>query len=331
MIVIDNFLEEDLDLALEEALCGDYQPYEDEGVEYPGICPASLAIESAVKSRIEDIAGHKMVANKTFFRLTTEGDRIPHGVHSDESCGDITCVLYLNQEGECGTEFLSHQPTGATMNVGAPVHDDLENPSAWSVVDRAEGCLGRASIFDSRQFHAQYPKEGYGDSPSNGRLVLVSFLSRPKAYCRPAILEDVERITEITGLFHQNSLTEYGLTFAPTAFAARIGNEIVNNDNSICYVAVLNDEVVGYCAGTISSNWLDPKQSMFLEQGWFMHPDARNNRLGIKVLKAVLAEAESRAELVTFTLMSNSPDGAAKVLKREGFSPLESYYIKRTK
>lgn len=146
---------------------------------------------------------------------------------------------------------------------------------------------------------------------------------------RPALADDILPIVALAAVFHDSMLSRMGVSFDPAGFSFWLGQQIYNNPNFICRVAEDDDGgIVGMCGGIVSQNWMCPREAIFTENGWFVHPDHRSGTTGIKLLDSLLSELES-CHTVTFALMQTSPPGAQKVLERRGFKPLETHYMRK--
>lgn len=121
--------------------------------------------------------------NKMFFRVTTEKTE-PAVVHSDRSTGDVTCLVYLSQHENSGTEFYLHKPTGlfalppmsylaANPDLFAQFKRDCagRDPDIWEKVGSVEAKWNRALFFPSPAFHCRYPYTGFGSNESDGRMI----------------------------------------------------------------------------------------------------------------------------------------------------------------
>jgi hypothetical protein len=121
--------------------------------------------------------------NKMFFRVTTK-DTEEAVVHSDIFTGDLTCLLYMSNHDDSGTEFYRHRPTDT---YGLPplkdFYADKENfgrfrqdcshrdPEIWECINSIEGRYNRAVIFPSAVFHCRYPYTGFGHGVEDGRMI----------------------------------------------------------------------------------------------------------------------------------------------------------------
>jgi len=182
MIVIDGFLDDydDFRAHCDNLQYGDVENPED-GVSYPGI---SLDIPDAIKREI--LAKAQAVMKKTisrdvtFLRLSKKGVKAPHQAHTDALMGDIGLFLYMGSDG--GTSFVKHKETGMEYNPDSQEETaiwarDTNNYEAWDVLEYIGMKPNRALVFDARRMHRAEPPGGYGDSSSNGRLALISFLT----------------------------------------------------------------------------------------------------------------------------------------------------------
>lgn len=153
-------------------------------VIYPGISlqiPSSIRegiisrMESEMKMRISDVT--------MFLRLTVGGAQVPHQAHTDSSMGDYGAVVYLSRPEHCkgGTSFVKHIATGMDANPTNEAEEklwveDTNNYDQWEITEMVEMAPNRGLIFETKYMHRPEPPTGFGESSSDGRLVLVCFV-----------------------------------------------------------------------------------------------------------------------------------------------------------
>jgi hypothetical protein len=181
MMVIDNFINNFHSL-------NDYAKgaeFKDEvndidGVVYPLIC---REIPESIYSSVIDAIGKnfkKPVKPLMFMRRSPKGVHCPHKVHSDNSMGKYSLMLYMSDDVH-GTSFLRHNVTGAKHvryndNIVGAIIEDQNNDDAWRVYQMNYGAVNRAVIFDAHLLHRAEPVGGFGDG-DNARTVLTCFFS----------------------------------------------------------------------------------------------------------------------------------------------------------
>jgi hypothetical protein len=92
-----------------------------------------------------------------FARLSPEGQQEPNFIHTDENMGDLTCVLYLNQD--------HPEEDGTTIYDGDDVMVNFKSK------------FNRMIIFDSKLSHSRNIINNFGTGES-ARLVQVLFLNK---------------------------------------------------------------------------------------------------------------------------------------------------------
>ena len=174
LIVFDNFLD-DPHARRKQALESKFESTEATGVVFPGI--ARLQTEDS--RRIKPYAPHTHCDE--FFRLTLNDDRLPTYIHNDAAMARWTGVLYLNEAGVGGTAFWQHK---ATRSIKPTLYHDIEQfqedgtkPEKWELRFVVEMKWNRLILFDSRLWHSPFPREGWGSSPKDGRLIQVYFMA----------------------------------------------------------------------------------------------------------------------------------------------------------
>lgn len=122
--------------------------------------------------------------NTMFFRVTNPTtDKAL--IHSDRASGAYTALVYLSPTKEgSGTGFYRHRATGLTdmpsleQLKASPVvfkklYDDMlaASEEAWEMYEFVEAKHNRCVVFDAPKFHCRLPKEGYGSTDDDSRMV----------------------------------------------------------------------------------------------------------------------------------------------------------------
>lgn len=155
-----------------------------DGVVYPHICTEiPRKVRDEVMDRMADAIGRFNSAT-LFMRLSPAGVHVPHPIHSDESMGRWSLMLYLNRREHCrgGTALVRHKATGmASCHDAEEQYDtwqrDMARPEAWETTEQADMRPNRAFIFDATRMHMALPAGGFGSNQRDGRLVLTGFFS----------------------------------------------------------------------------------------------------------------------------------------------------------
>jgi len=142
-----------------------------DGVEYPGICKDVPVY--GTRMRLQAIMQHPVKINAAFMRLSLAGVHVPHQSHHDGLMGQFSLMLYLNRPEHCrgGTSLVRHV-SGDDM---AHWEADHSRPEMWQVYSMCEMAPNRAFIFRADLMHRAEPIGGFGDNPTNGRLVYTAF------------------------------------------------------------------------------------------------------------------------------------------------------------
>ena len=104
---------------------------------------------------INNLFDYEVVSN--FARLSPEGQEEPNFIHTDENMGDLTCVLYLNQD--------HPEEDGTTIYDGDNVMVNFKSK------------FNRMVIFDSKLSHSRNIMNNFGTGKSS-RLIQVLFLNK---------------------------------------------------------------------------------------------------------------------------------------------------------
>lgn len=184
MIVVDDFLPEETFRELKEhATSASYvgMTNKEDGLDYPDICgalPASAVLEA--QRGLEKLRQAPVDIRAMFLRLSTKNTAVPpHQVHTDSIMGDWTLLVYL-QDGPGGTAYVTHKQTGLREDpVNLEEYEtwqrDQDKFDAWEVTDLVEMRSNRANILPADLMHRAEPVGGFGQSASDGRIVLVAF------------------------------------------------------------------------------------------------------------------------------------------------------------
>lgn len=170
--------------ARRRALENGFEPVSHHGVTYQGISLVSAGVERD----LERAVGCPVSIDMEFFRAGLDGVKQPTWIHMDAICSDFACVWYLTPNELCrgGTAFWRHRETGLegieqselTPEFADQINRETHDESKWDLTGMVEMRFNRAAIYPTSRFHSQYPREGFGQSPANGRLVWCSFFSR---------------------------------------------------------------------------------------------------------------------------------------------------------
>jgi hypothetical protein len=182
MITIDDFLPSYQALK-DISVTGEFSDIENpvDSVVYPHIfkdVPDHLIRE--VESKLNEIFG-SVVINTIFMRRSPKGVKVPHMAHTDNSMGDYSLMLYMQDNDDAGTALIRHKRSGITYAPESEtfvdvVRHDQNNPDQWQVYQVATMKENRAAIFDAHLFHCALPVGGFGEG-AESRCVLTAFFS----------------------------------------------------------------------------------------------------------------------------------------------------------
>lgn len=116
------------------------------------------------------------------YRLNYKDELPNHLIHTDVGWGTHALVVYLNAPNS-GTAFWKHKELGIesldipTVEVVEKLELDWEHPSKWEQTAFIEGKPNRAVIYNSSWFHSRFPFQAAGETPEDGRLVVVAFFN----------------------------------------------------------------------------------------------------------------------------------------------------------
>jgi hypothetical protein len=119
-------------------------------------------------------------------RLETKEDKPTAWIHADTVCGSqYSLVGYISESPLAvgGTAFWSHVICGESNTPykdDEPVQQFLDKDShyqelGWKLVGLSGYRKNRVVIFHSDRFHSRYPRESFGTTKEDGRLIYVCF------------------------------------------------------------------------------------------------------------------------------------------------------------
>jgi hypothetical protein len=152
LITFDNIIKDPISYVSDIHLHG-FQDVADGDNVFKNIQPRDANDEFAVYCR-ELFSGYKVAFN--FVRKSPEGQKEPNFIHTDEMMGDLTCILYLNEE--------SPNADGTT------IYDNNEKP-IFTMYSK----FNRMIAFSSEAPHSRNIFENFGQD-KDARLVQVVFL-----------------------------------------------------------------------------------------------------------------------------------------------------------
>ena len=152
-LLIDDFLD-DVNSHLEDVMSSDFIDVTDGVSTFKNIQDRNSDVVS--NSLLTILKDFDVAYN--FVRRSPEGQDEPNFIHSDEMMGDLTCLLYLNEErpGEDGTTMYDEDETS-------------------KIIFKSK--LNRMIIFDSLLKHSRNIFNNFG-SDERSRLVQVIFLNK---------------------------------------------------------------------------------------------------------------------------------------------------------
>ena len=152
LITFDNIIKDPLSYVSDIHLHG-FQDVADGEYTFKNIQPRDKNDEFA-KYVTELFSGYKVDLN--FVRKSPLNQEEPNFVHTDEMMGDITCLLYLNED--------------APNEDGTTVYDEDEKPLITMYSK-----FNRMIAFDSASKHSRNIFDNFGEAES-ARLVQIIFL-----------------------------------------------------------------------------------------------------------------------------------------------------------
>lgn len=183
LIVVDDFL----DSPDYVRSIGVYADFSDvvgpvDGVAYKRVAPYRL---NEVVEKLSYVLGREIDLFGMAFRLNYAGELPNNEIHADLGWGKYAAVIYLAEppEGtESGTAFWKHHTGHERVQAGQldvlrDVEADWHDVSKWEQTKFVSAKYNSAIIYKSELFHSRWPFEAFGNSPEDGRLIVVVFFS----------------------------------------------------------------------------------------------------------------------------------------------------------
>ncbi len=187
-IVVDDFFEEPYELrnwALARGFREEVSPVD--GMIYKGVCKdPPWVFKNEAEVRLSYLMRSPAQVRLSFLRLTmerqVEDDR--RIVHLDHAYAKYVCTVYLNPSGQfpegSGTWILRHAETGMETTPSTQSELDIwerdcNSLEMWFVTGMADMAWNRTIVMPTQFFHASKPVNGFGNNPTEGRMVFVAF------------------------------------------------------------------------------------------------------------------------------------------------------------
>jgi hypothetical protein len=190
LIQADDF-RADVDAIRARALELTFAPVDYMGETYSGI---GLGYDPGLEPDIERMVGFKINPKLKFFRLSVQGDKPSTYIHADTICAEYATVYYLSPTGMGGTAFWTHKELGwdrlptaselkeivAEKGLGylARLEEDGMHQDRWALNSVVGMKYNRFICYPTKMFHSRYPKDCWGRTKEDGRLIWVCMFDR---------------------------------------------------------------------------------------------------------------------------------------------------------
>jgi GNAT superfamily N-acetyltransferase len=131
-----------------------------------------------------------------------------------------------------------------------------------------------------------------------------------------------EAIRELVGLFHDESLKEFGFDLDDNIIKGTIS--LCEDHSLLMFEGV---ELVGMIGGFLSRSLIG-KKIIFNEVVWYVKKDHR--RWGVRLYRAMEAKlyAEGVQQMMMVSMANSKHDQIDKLYKKLGYAPCQTQYIK---
>ena len=189
--IIDDFLPDPVAFDMRvAAIDAEYPPdgVTHDGATYPGMSlTMGKRFEEIIRPHLSAaLGGAGIEYGPTFFRCMQADTSTAHGhdfrVHYDSAFGEYAFVLHLTEPGleQGGTAFWKHTRLGITSvtpHTARHIDADLVDRDAWEIDSLVGARFNRGVIYPASKIHSAYPNTGWGDTPSNARLIWTALFS----------------------------------------------------------------------------------------------------------------------------------------------------------
>lgn len=159
-----------------------------DGAVYHGI---GRDFDPCLKLHIEMIFDRKIVPRIGVFRRDKAGMFSYNTCHSDKICADYVALLYLSDPRfeSGGTAFFRHKESGFIQHpaprfegdeLPAALEADWTDQSKWDIHMFSGMAFRRLIVYPSTYYHGRFPREGFGDTDANSRLIYLLFFDVDK-------------------------------------------------------------------------------------------------------------------------------------------------------
>jgi hypothetical protein len=191
LLVVDDFSTGAQDLRDYMQEFGDFRTIPYDGEEYIGICPE---VPGGVLAEIRKVPGIEQAdIAMEFCRRHTNRQSTTDWIHADGGIGNVAAIWYLNpdQHNIGGTAFFRFKKFGwdcvpsvdQIEAMGMTVEETSQilraaanDESQWEQTLLVPAKWNRLALYPTRRFHARWPREGFGETDDDARLIYVAFL-----------------------------------------------------------------------------------------------------------------------------------------------------------
>lgn len=144
---------------------------------------------------------------------------------------------------------------------------------------------------------------------------------------RQATKDDILDILVVCKQFARE--TKQPAKFDAKHFANSLGN-LISLDHGLVLLSIEDDEVVGILIA-VASQFVFSPQMVATEMGWYVLPEYRDYRRGVKLVQAFEAWAkEIGADFIAMSDIVQTQD-LSKLYERQGYKLSEKTYVKELK
>lgn len=182
LLVVDNFLTNP-DKIKELGYSVSYIDWEaPDGHTYKRVYPIEIP---EVVEGLSQVMGKPIQLFGMAFRLNYDKEVPNKEIHADLGWGTHAAVYYLSDPPEgvdSGTAFWEHKSGYDRIRKGdyhvfKAVDGDWDKPEKWEQTKFVSCKDNSCIIYKSELFHSRWPFSAFGNSPQDGRLVVVAFFS----------------------------------------------------------------------------------------------------------------------------------------------------------
>lgn len=143
---------------------------------------------------------------------------------------------------------------------------------------------------------------------------------------------DIPKILPLIQAFHKETLKPFGMGWDPVSVENTILSFSENHTGLVVETKQADEsyKIIGCIGGAIAPSFTDYKQSIFVESIWYVLPEYRGGRTGIKLLDLVedYCRQKGISKIVMIGMFDDNIERLSGFYNKKGYKELELHFIK---